>query len=203
MGGEEDLRRASHDSYRPRNSFTIDTPEKVRKSIDRMRSLGKRNSSRRTESRGSVASLKKGSGSSSSIEKTAPNDGVNEKDTIKEIPGVADELQVAYLLVSPLQGMINNLATMWSSHFGRRRDTIPDYELKLTIDPTLVLFGDDDVFVSVKKLRAWAEKLIGAEREGKECQFRHKEVAGAGHFWHNHASIQTLREEVKEFVDIL
>ena len=39
IGGEEGLRRASHD--RPRSSFAIDAPETLRRSLDRVRSIAK------------------------------------------------------------------------------------------------------------------------------------------------------------------
>jgi hypothetical protein len=203
MGGEEDLRRASHESHRSRSSFTIETPERVRKSVDRVKSIAK--SSRlpvgRANSRGSFASgKKKGSESESSIEHIAPDeDTLKPEDTvIKPIRGVGDGLRTAYLLVSPLHGWVSTLATMWSSNFGRDKELEPD--LKFTVDPTLTLFGDDDVFVSVRRLRNWVEKLNGAKKENEACQFRHREVSGAGHFWHDHGAIQVLQEEVKHFV---
>lgn len=202
IGGEEDLRRASHDSYRSRSSFTLDSPRMVRKSVNRIRSIGRSGalSPGRKGSQGSISSefQKKGSGSESSIENIAPD----ERDVIKAISGIGDELQVAYLLVSPLQGWINALATMWSSSMGKAKDAIPEHDMKFTVDPTLAIFGDDDVFVSVKKLRAWVEKLTGTAK-GTECQFRYKEVAGAGHFWHDHEAVKALREEIKTFVATL
>lgn len=202
MGGEEDLRRVSHDSHRSRGSFSIDAPERVRRSVDRIRSIGKGGRSpRRTGSRGSV-SHGNGTGSRSS-EDIPVFDGADEKETIKAIPGILDELEFAYLLVSPLQGFINTLATMWSASYLRHKGVMPDAEKKLTVDPTLALFGDDDIFVSAKRLRAWAEKLSGTNREGKLSHFRHKEVTGAGHFWHSHEALQVLREEVKVFVNTL
>lgn len=206
MGGEEDLRRASHDSYRSRSSFTIETPERVRKSVDRVWSIAKtgRYSPRRQNSHGSVLSYKSTKkGSESSIEQNLPGDESPKKvvygPPCKEIPGIVDGLQTAYLLVSPLQGIVNSLATMWSSKSIGSQAV--ENDMKLTIDPTLALFGDDDVFVSVKRLRVWAEKLMGAEKG--DSQFRHREVAGAGHFWHHHEAIKILREEVKAFVQNL
>jgi pimeloyl-ACP methyl ester carboxylesterase len=119
---------------------------------------------------------------------------------IKEIPGICDDLQPAYLLISPLQGLINNLATMWGSHSGKGKDSISENEMKLAVDPTLALFADDDGFVSIKKLRPWAEKLSNAGKGGKTAQFKYTEVAGAGHFWHDYEAIKILQEDVKTFV---
>jgi pimeloyl-ACP methyl ester carboxylesterase len=79
------------------------------------------------------------------------------------------------------------------------KDTIPENEMKLVVDPALALYGDDDVFVSIKRLRSWAGKLMGAGKGGRG-QFRHREVANAGHFWHDHDALKILQEEVKEFV---
>ena len=153
-GGGEDLRRASHESYRPRSSFTIETPERVRKSMDRVRSITKSNrfSVGGANSHGSFASSskKKESVSGSSID--APDEYVVkvEEKAIKAVPGVADGLQAAYLLISPLHGWVSTLATMGGSKSGREKEHEPD--MKFTVDPTLALFGDDDVFVSAKRL---------------------------------------------------
>jgi hypothetical protein len=205
MGGEEDLRRASHDSYNSRHSFHA--PDSIRKSMDRVRSIGKskRLSPRRQNTQGSFASSRrsgksKGNGSQSSLEQDDEILKAPESAAMKEIPGICDDLQPAYLLISPLQGLINNLATMWSSHSGKGKDSISENEMKLAVDPTLALFADDDGFVSIKKLRPWAEKLSNAGKGGKTAQFKYTEVAGAGHFWHDYEAIKILQEDVKTFV---
>lgn len=203
IGGEEDLRRASHDSYRSRSSFTIDTPERVRRSVDRLRHMSNRGPSIRSDSRGSMGLTNKGNGSNDSIEKAPQQPTVDEKSKIQGIPGIVANLQVAYLLVSPLQGLIGTLATMGSTGLSRQKVALTEYEMKLTIDPTLALYGDDDVFVSVRKLRTWVERLEGGSKSGQHCSFRRKEIPGAGHFWHDHEAIKTLQEEVKDFVGTL
>lgn len=202
MGGEENLRRTSHESYRSRSSFTFESPV-VRRSVDKIRSIGNngRYSPRVRDSRGSSASLsrKKPSVSDSSIDRVS----LDVNDAIKAIPGIVENLQTAYLLVSPLQGWVNTLATMWSNKAAKEKDSIPENELKFTIDPTLALFGDDDVFVSIKKLRSWVERLSSARRRTEVVQFRYREIPGAGHFWHDYESVQILRKEVKDFVSAL
>ncbi|RDL33584.1 uncharacterized protein BP5553_07952 [Venustampulla echinocandica] len=211
VGGEEDLRRASHDSYRSRSSFTIETQERVRKSVDRVRSLTKRVhlSQDRGDSDGAFASPHENgprksdsSGDEEATKSTAGDEETTTKEekSIIEIPGIADEFQPAYLLVSPLQGMINNLATMWSGKPLKERRSIHENEIKFTIDPTLALFGDDDVFVSVKRLRSWVEKLMKSGKGGDGGHFRYREVANAGHFWHDHDASKILEEEVRSFV---
>jgi len=203
IGGEEDLRRASHDSYQSRNSFGIDTPERVRRSVDRLRHINIRGSSRRSGSRGSICLRNKDNGSDDSIEKKSQQTPVDEKNNIKAIPGILDNIQVAYLLVSPLQGMISTLATMGSTGLGRQSVALSEHEVKLTVDPTLALYGDHDVFVSGKKLRSWVERLDSANESGSPSKFRNKEIPGAGHFWHDHEALKTLQDEVKDFVGSL
>jgi hypothetical protein len=204
MGGEEDLRRASHESHRSRSSFTIEASERVRKSVDRVRSIAKSTRfpvSGANSSESFASSYKKnGDEPESSIEHIAPDETISksEEKATKPIHEIGERLQTAYLLVSPLHGWVSTLATMWSSKLGREKDLEPD--MKFTVDPTLVLFGDDDVFVSVKRLRGWVEKLKEAKTENQSPKFRHREVAGAGHFWHNHEAIRVLQEEVKCFV---
>lgn len=120
MGGEEDLRRASHDSYRSRNSFSLEAPEMVRKSVERVRSIGKtkRFSPKRQNTQGSTSSSHRNNGneSQSSFEHIPANDGTSKAEgnvTCKEIAGVGVGLQTAYLLVSPLQGLVSHLVTLY------------------------------------------------------------------------------------------
>ena len=210
MGGDEDPRRASHDSNRSRSSFTLDAPERLRKSVDKVRSIARssRYSPRRASSYGSVASSHKSGklGSESSLEQVLSTDDaaqVADNNAVKEIPGIGDGLQTAYLLISPLQGLVNHLATMWTSKSSKEKEPLPEHEMKLTIDPSLALFGDDDIFVSVKRLRAWAEKLTERSTSAGGSQFRHREIPGAGHFWHDYEAVRILREEVHGFVSSL
>jgi hypothetical protein len=200
MGGEENLRRASHDSHRSRSSFTIDTPEIVRKSMDRVRSIRKtkRFSPKRQES---TSSSRKENESQSSFEHISPEEGSGKMNTIvyKEIPGIGTGLQAAYLLISPLQGLVSHLLTLWSSRSWK--DQIPDHEMKLTVDPSLVVFGDDDLFVSVKRLRSWVTRLSEASKGSG--LFRHVEISGAGHFWQDLEAVKILHDEVQAFVKTL
>ena len=203
IGGEEDLRRASHDSHRSRSTFTIDTPERVRRSVDRFRHMSNRGPSRRSGSRGSVGQANKGNELDDSTEVLPQQTLVDEKNKIQAVPGIVDSVRVAYLLVSPLQGFISTLATMGSIGLIRQNIATTQHEAKLTVDPTLALYGDDDLFVSARKLRSWVERLDGMSQQANQCNFRHKEIVGAGHFWHNHDAIKSLQEEVKSFVGSL
>jgi hypothetical protein len=208
MGGHEDLRKSSHESHRSRSSFSLDPH--VKKSVERARSLAK-HPHRRHGSAGSGASPKSPMQEEKGPERSSKVSTAEGQGTLAAIPNPARDLGVAYLLVSPLHGWINSLATMslFGSTSKRSRpvkdsDTpLPGHDAKFTIDPTLALFGDDDVFVSVNKLRAWATRIQGAcERRGSP-NFVHREVSGAGHFWHDHEALQILRDEVKVFVSAL
>jgi hypothetical protein len=202
-GGTEGIRRASHDSHRSRTSFTMETQERVRKSVDRVRSLTKqsRHQPRRANSDGSwtsswnIGELGK---SNHSLEKilTENDIGLSPENNIKPIIGLGDTFRTAYLLVSPLQGFVGGLLTLWSF---RPNKGLPHPEFKFGVEPTLALFADDDAFVAVKKLRTWAQKFR-VEGVGK---FRYREVKGAGHFWHDRDCQMILRDEVKTFVTAL
>lgn len=91
------------------------------------------------------------------------------------LPSVTDlvHFRPAYLLISPLQGIITHLATM------SRTPGDGAAEAKLRQNPTLAVYGDGDVFVPAGKLRAWTARMEGAERS----RFRGNEIEGAGHFW--------------------
>jgi pimeloyl-ACP methyl ester carboxylesterase len=102
-------------------------------------------------------------------------------------------------LFSPSLDNANSEIIRWSSRSWK--DKIPDHEMKLTVDPTLAVFGDDDVFVSVKRLRSWADRLSEASKgSGK---FRYAEISGAGHFWQDYEAVKVLQEEVRAFVQTL
>ncbi|KAM0272904.1 hypothetical protein ACHAQH_008508 [Verticillium albo-atrum] len=134
------------------------------------------------------------------------------------LPKIADLTRVrpAYALVSPLQGIVNHLTTMsfvppWPRHRSHEQAREPSSspagdvnlvedageaaEAKLAACPTLAVFGDRDVFVSVGKLRAWGMRL--ESRPGS--MFRGVEVTGAGHFWQEEGTLSALVEAVGEF----
>jgi len=214
MGGHEDLRKSSHESHRSRTSLSRDPH--VRRSMERVRLMAKPSyfAHQRHISAGSITT----SGAPMQGTKGPERSGCSSEVTAAEARGsigaiqnMGQDMRVAYLLVSPLHGWINSLATM--SLFGSKSrarkpvghpcNSLPEPEAKFTIDPTLALFGDNDVFVSVNKLRAWGERIHSAcERRGNP-NFVHKEVPGAGHFWHDHEALQILREEIKDFVSSL
>ncbi|KAI0810426.1 Alpha/Beta hydrolase protein [Xylaria sp. FL0064] len=94
--------------------------------------------------------------------------------------------QAAYLAVSPPVGLVTRLATLsfpspLPSSWARRSTpttqaaSVTD-ETPLASNPTLVIYGGRDGFISYGKMREWTRQLSGS-------QFRHVEVAGASHFW--------------------
>jgi alpha/beta superfamily hydrolase len=210
LGGEEtdpDLRRASHDSH-SRRSLSFE-PERLRKSIDRVRSLVRRpdfrspstsqqrkgsNSSRRSSSGGSSPSTEILSPLEAAADK-AEHSG-SEKDVIS-----FDDIKVSYLLISPLQGLVTKLATLWSrtprpktKDSSQTKDANGDMEKELVENDTLAIFGNEDIFSTSKKLRLWADRL-GSEQNSR---FRHVEINGAGHFWHEQGD--QMLANVTEFV---
>ncbi|CAK7218503.1 hypothetical protein SBRCBS47491_003526 [Sporothrix bragantina] len=81
---------------------------------------------------------------------------------------------------------------------------------KLASHPTLVVFGDSDSFVSAKKMRLWTANLTAASATMSgplttsvatepKTLFRAREVATAGHFWHEGRTFYELQEEVAAF----
>jgi alpha/beta superfamily hydrolase len=198
VGGEEDIRRASHDSLRPRTSFNLhETPERVRKSIDRVRSIarekGRHASTSSRHGNGSpTKNMKKESSSvndSSDSVHTITKPTTSEKKSIQPIPNLLTTLKPAYILISPPVNHFTGLASLWSSSSKARTAEIHD---KLTRNPTFALFGDSDSFLGVKRFRAWAEKI---EEDAGEL-FMYREVQGAGHFWNRREDVKVLRDEV-------
>ncbi|KAM0262130.1 hypothetical protein ACHAQJ_001872 [Trichoderma viride] len=106
--------------------------------------------------------------------------------------------QPAYLLVSPLQGLVTHLATMSlvPSVFARRKPhQEDDAEAKLVRNPTLAVFGDGDIFVPVGKLRAWVARL--SSQPGS--QFQGHEIGSAGHFWAEEGVLYSMLDLVCAF----
>ncbi|KAI0903489.1 Alpha/Beta hydrolase protein [Ustulina deusta] len=107
--------------------------------------------------------------------------------------------QSAYLAVSPPFGLITRLATMsfpgpWSSSWMRRSSPVTD-DTPLASSPTLVIYGDQDGFISYSGIREWARQLSDADTS----QFHHVEVAGAGHFWTESDVVHRLRDVIGTF----
>ncbi|RWA07994.1 hypothetical protein EKO27_g7109 [Xylaria grammica] len=92
----------------------------------------------------------------------------------------------AYLAVSPPVGM-----EVGACHTGC---TCCDDAL-FTLNPTLVIYGDQDGLISYRKIREWIRQLSAVDAS----QFRYLEVAGAGHFWTEGDVIYQLRDAIGVF----
>ena len=112
-----------------------------------------------------------------------------------------------YLLISPLLPPVSMFATMFSKlrPHGLDHQTASEDSLvadsqrkeKLTSFTTLAVYGDKDFFTSQKKLRKWAEDLAGAA----ESRFRFREIAGAGHFWHEQGVEGKMRSTIRDWTE--
>jgi hypothetical protein len=196
VGGDEENRR-SHES---RRSLSADLEETIRHGVTELMAKTRRRSHKRSHSSQSI--------------KTRGSDG---PDHLTPITGRL-AFRPAYLLVSPLQGIVTNLATMslpstvssipskvwtrFSAKPGKESAgeepltaTLAEPESKLVQNPTLAIYGDKDGFVPVRKLRDWASRLEAIE----SSRFRAHEVSNANHFWAQRNSASTLREAVRAF----
>ncbi|CAD6448284.1 8ff88f70-bc29-41f3-9d37-a353152a37b6 [Sclerotinia trifoliorum] len=204
MGGDEDIRRASHDLHGSgvRRSFSVDAPLKVRKSVDRIKSLVHHGSPKRGWS---YTSMPMGQDSDSNAENS---DGHTPDRKVESAGSLGDDIKLAYLLISPLppDGMINNLASIGSFKpnflFGKQNHKM-ESDIKFTIDPTLVLYGTGDLFVQAKTFERWTEKLSGickGREPGNATTFRYEEIANGEHFWRNSTAARELKENIRRFL---
>lgn len=202
VGGDEDIRR-SHESGGGRRSLSLEVEERFRRGVAKARRGGRH-------------------GKGEEQQRPAP---AGEGDDRLPAPVDPPRYRAAYLLVSPLQGVVTNLATMsFPNPFLRRRrskkgkpaalpraaanddaqepsgDGDPvsaEGEQKLVRNPTLAVYGDQDVFVSARKLREWARRLEGAA----DSRFRAHEVSTAGHFWTEERVLYVMRDAVTTFAE--
>ncbi|KAI6782669.1 uncharacterized protein J7T54_003682 [Emericellopsis cladophorae] len=160
-------KRRSNDSARSR-SISLDEAE------DKIRHLVNKTVHRREGSRGQSGSTN----SAASVK-------------IASVPDLALP-RPAYLLISPLQGFVLNLATM------RRFTGEEAAEQKLRENLTLAVFGNGDIFVAASRLRTWVTQM-----EDGDSLFRGQEVDGAGHFWVEQGVLSTMMSHVANFVRML
>ncbi|KAI0976730.1 Alpha/Beta hydrolase protein [Xylaria arbuscula] len=113
--------------------------------------------------------------------------------------------QSAYITVSPPVGLVTRLATLsfsnpLSSSWMRRSKpatgtvSITD-ETPLASNPTLIIYGQQDGFITYSKMREWTRQLS----EASISQFHHVQVAGAGHFWAEGDVVYRLRDAIGTF----
>lgn len=101
----------------------------------------------------------------------------------------------AYLLISPLLPPISSLTALSFSQASSKTDK-EELQTRLSTNPSLAVFGSDDIFTSTKKLRAWAQSISGCPNSS----FQFVEIDGAGHFWHEDGVEKRLRLAVREWI---
>ncbi|ODA79531.1 hypothetical protein RJ55_05125 [Drechmeria coniospora] len=215
IGGDEGgSSRKSHEST-GRRSFSLDAEDRLRRGVGELLAKRRTKHHPRRSTDGSeqptVATIS-GLGSSPAVEPA------NEVDT--KLPKRKNMVapRAAYLLVSPLQGLVMHLATMEifpsaitaRRHHQRKHETAvegregrPPAEMKLVQNPTLAVYGDKDIFVSAGKLRAWVAKLTApvasASNPISTSKFRAHEVETAGHFWVEEGVLPEMKEAIGRF----
>ena len=100
--------------------------------------------------------------------------------------------QTHYLLISLLQPPISMFVTMFSNV---RSGYLAQREAKFLDHPTLVIYGDKDLFASQKRLRRWAESV----KLQSNSLFHFHEITGAGHFWREEGVGTQMRGYIKEW----
>lgn len=217
VGGDEDKRK-SHDS---RRSFSLDLEDRIHKGMAELRTKTRMGHKKRRVS-GGASDSPAAAAARTSVEE-APEKAAPEH--LAPVPN-RTAYRPVYLLVSPLQGVVTNLATMsipsplaslsrklpvrsfsWSgqksSRPGGKEQAAPmgasssEAELKLITHPTLAIYGDSDVFVAARKLREWASRLEAVP----DSKFRAHEVSTAGHFWFQGNAPSILRDAVRIFTE--
>ncbi|KAK4201715.1 hypothetical protein QBC40DRAFT_51786 [Triangularia verruculosa] len=213
VGGNEDI----HRPHEPRRSLSVELEERIRHGIEEL-----------------MAKTKKGHKKSQSTDGQDhhgldvhgdASEPASRHDAADHLPRIIGQTQYrpAYLLVSPLQGVVTNLITMsvptpisslarkaWSrlpAKPGKKPPSPPETqkpvadnpENKLIQNDTLVIYGDSDVFSPVRKLRTWTARLQAAPNS----KFRAHEVSSATHFWSQTKVAQTLRDAVMVYAESL
>lgn len=213
IGGDEGgSPRRSHDGF-GRRSFSLDAEDRLRKGVNEL--LAKRRARYGHQPRRSASSSGVGSKSARPVSEPASVPEVSPQATAAaareeaaKLPALDNLLipRPAYILISPLQGLVTHLATMSllpsrrHQHDGSHQQQHDAAEAKLVRNPTLAVYGDRDGFVSAGKLRAWVARLTaGGEGEDGGSSFRGHEVATAGHFWAEEGVLGEMRGVVGGF----
>ncbi|KAG6034946.1 hypothetical protein E4U40_003224 [Claviceps sp. LM458 group G5] len=209
--------RRSHDGQ-SRRRISLDTEDRARRGVHDL--MGKRTAhssghhwhrgQRRSRSTSSCAEFRDGrplwdsrasetaAAAAGSPEKTC---GAEQEAQLEQLPVLSHFVvpRPAYVLISPLQGLVTHLATMsFLPAFGNQK--IDDAaQKKLVHNPTLAVFGDNDLFVPVGKLRSWTTKL--SSRDGSK--FTACEVCHAGHFWTEEGAMADMNGSVGAFANSL
>jgi len=108
------------------------------------------------------------------------------------------DCKVQYLLISPLLPPVSFfLSPSFGSVFGNfNRAAAPSSVTTLTSNPTLAVFGSDDMFTSASKLQTWSKKMQVASHGA----FEWLEIDGASHFWREEGVEDKMRQRIARWV---
>ncbi|KAL4885580.1 Alpha/Beta hydrolase protein [Aspergillus karnatakaensis] len=130
----------------------------------------------------------------------APSAGLDLKDLLR-----SPDMTISYLLVSPLLPPINLFLTLFldlslevdtEASGQRRKIPCPKPADQLRAHRTLAIYGDEDTFTSISKLRKWSDELSDAP----QSQFVSTEIDGAGHFWGGAGVEQEARHSLRQWL---
>ncbi|KAL4864593.1 hypothetical protein BDV12DRAFT_175898 [Aspergillus spectabilis] len=131
------------------------------------------------------------------LDPDAPSVGQVAKDVLQSA-----STTISYLLISPLLPPINLFLTLFldlslevdtEASGQRRKIPCPNPTDQLSAHRTLAIYGDEDTFTSVSKLRKWSDELSNVP----PSQFVSTEVEGAGHFWREASAEQEARHSLR------
>ncbi|OBT74636.1 hypothetical protein VF21_06366 [Pseudogymnoascus sp. 05NY08] len=237
VGGDETSdahHRTSLDSHHGRRSLRLDRLEHSdwgRRSVERVRSLrksldGHRFSPPPSPSRqASLTSqtVRRANSSSATIDTPGGASVVVSPEEASEAAAATaaatpmphlefGEVDAAYLLISPIQGVVGGLATMFTTtsaksllptlsfrkkepHGHGSTAALSAGDGKFVENKTLVVFGNKDSFSNADRMRRWTHKLEGVQGS----RFRAVEVNNGGHFWHEMEELEVLKRSVERW----
>ena len=234
VGGDEAPSDALHhrkslDSHHGRRSLRLDRLEHSdwgRRSVERVRSLRKSldghrfspppSPSRHTSNEGrwnsSSTTDDTPGGSSVVVSPEEASEAAAATAAAAPMPHLEfGEVEAAYLLISPIQGVVGGLATMFTTTSAksllptlsfRKKEThtgsaaVSAGDRKFVENKTLVVFGNKDSFSNADRMRKWTHKLEAVEG----TRFRAVEVNNGGHFWHEMEELEVLKRSVERWV---
>ncbi|ELR09881.1 hypothetical protein GMDG_04359 [Pseudogymnoascus destructans 20631-21] len=213
VGGDETSdahHRTSLDSHHGRRSLRLDRLENSdwgRRSLERVRSLRKSLDGPRFSpppSRQASQTERRANSSSATIDTPGGASVVVSPEEASEAAAATaaatpmpllqfGEMDAAYLLISPIQGVVGGLATVFTTTSAKsllpsllfhKKEThastaaLSAGDVKFVENKTLVVFGNKDSFSNAGRMRRWTQKLEGA----RGSRFRAVEVNNGGHF---------------------
>ncbi|KAL2870282.1 uncharacterized protein BJX67DRAFT_279200 [Aspergillus lucknowensis] len=112
---------------------------------------------------------------------------------------------VSYLLISPLLPPVNLFLTLFldlslevdTQTSGQRKQIpCPKPTDQLCAHQTLAIYGDEDTFTSISKLRRWSDEL----RSVPQSRFFSTEIKGAGHFWREDGVEEEAKHSLRQWL---